>query len=75
MIGVCTSTIHLSGALAIPTWVLLGHQPDWRWLTQGDETPWYPGMRLFFAEQNEAWEERVERVNIALQELGNDPEP
>ncbi|HEX3756074.1 MAG TPA: tetratricopeptide repeat protein [Rhizomicrobium sp.] len=42
-----TAIAHLAGALARPTWVVLKHVPDWRWLLEREDTPWYPGMRLF----------------------------
>jgi len=69
VIGVCTSAIHLSGALSIPTWVILGQQPDWRWLTAGEGTPWYENTRLFRAQINEGWAGRMARVRDALSEL------
>jgi tetratricopeptide (TPR) repeat protein len=42
-----TSIAHLAGALGRPTWVALQHVPDWRWLLDRDDSPWYPTMRLF----------------------------
>jgi hypothetical protein len=42
-----TVIAHLAGALARPTWIALPHAPDWRWLLQRDDTPWYPTARLF----------------------------
>ena len=42
-----TSVAHLAGALGRPAWVVLRHAPDWRWLLDRDDSPWYPGMRLF----------------------------
>jgi tetratricopeptide (TPR) repeat protein len=42
-----TSIAHLAGALARPTWVALKYVPDWRWLLDRDDSPWYPTMRLF----------------------------
>jgi Tfp pilus assembly protein PilF len=42
-----TSIAHLAGALGRPTWVALKHVPDWRWLLDRDDSPWYPTMRLF----------------------------
>ena len=42
-----TSIAHLAGALGRPTWVALKHVPDWRWLMNGEDCPWYPTMRLF----------------------------
>ena len=66
VIGVCTSAIHLSAALGVPTWVMLGHQPDWRWLTRGEDTRWYPRMKLFRALPGEDWSARIERVKLVL---------
>ncbi len=42
-----TSIAHLAGALGRPTWVALKHVPDWRWLLDREDSPWYPSMRLF----------------------------
>ncbi|MGA7803240.1 tetratricopeptide repeat protein [Bradyrhizobium sp.] len=47
VITVDTSIAHLAGALGRPTWVLLPHVPDWRWLLDRDDSPWYPTLRLF----------------------------
>ncbi|HEU0166707.1 MAG TPA: ADP-heptose--LPS heptosyltransferase, partial [Chloroflexota bacterium] len=41
-----TFMAHLAGSMGVPTWTLLHTEPDWRWL-RGDNTPWYPEMRLF----------------------------
>lgn len=42
-----TSIAHLAGALGRPTWVALKQVPDWRWLLDREDSPWYPTMRLF----------------------------
>jgi tetratricopeptide (TPR) repeat protein len=42
-----TTVAHLAGALARPTWVALKHVPDWRWLLDRSDSPWYPTMKLF----------------------------
>jgi tetratricopeptide (TPR) repeat protein len=42
-----TALAHLAGALGRPTWVALKYVPDWRWLLERTDTPWYPTMRLF----------------------------
>jgi ADP-heptose:LPS heptosyltransferase len=42
-----TSVAHLAAALGRPTWVALSAAPDWRWLRERSDSPWYPTMRLF----------------------------
>lgn len=42
-----TSIAHLAGALAVPTWIALSYVPDWRWLLEREDSPWYPTVRLF----------------------------
>ena len=47
VITVDTAVCHLAGALGVPVWLALSTITDWRWLGQGEESPWYPTMRLF----------------------------
>ena len=47
VITVDTSVAHLSAALGRPTWILLPYTPDYRWLLDRDDSPWYPTARLF----------------------------
>ena len=42
-----TSIAHLAGAMGVPTWIALSHMPDWRWLLEREDSPWYPSVRLF----------------------------
>jgi len=42
-----TAIAHLGGALGVPTWLCLMHEPDWRWMGSGSSTPWYASMRIF----------------------------
>ncbi len=47
VVTVDTMIAHLAGALGRPTWLLLKHEPDWRWMPGARDTPWYPRMRLY----------------------------
>jgi Flp pilus assembly protein TadD len=42
-----TAVAHLAGALGKPSWLLLHHAPDWRWMTERADSPWYPSLRLY----------------------------
>ena len=73
VISVDTMAVHLAGALGRPVWNLLCAAPDWRWLREGETTPWYPTMRLFRQARLGDWDEVMERV---AQELGDfSPQP
>jgi tetratricopeptide (TPR) repeat protein len=62
VITVDTSTAHLAGALACPTWILLPYTPDWRWLLDRDDSPWYPTARLFRQDEGRDYAPVIERV-------------
>ncbi|MBF0613633.1 MAG: tetratricopeptide repeat protein [Magnetococcales bacterium] len=68
VITVDTSLAHLAGALQRPVWLLLPHVPDWRWLLDGEHSPWYPSMRLFRQTRTGGWPELFERVAGAWQQ-------
>jgi hypothetical protein len=61
-----TSIAHLAGALGVPVWVALSHVPDWRWLVDRDDSPWYPTMRLFRQRQPGDWADVFGRIAGAL---------
>jgi hypothetical protein len=69
VISVDTGVAHLAGALGIPVMMLLTFVPDWRWLIDRENSPWYPTMRVFRQEQPGDWGEVIERVRIALDSL------
>jgi len=62
VIAVDTAIVHLTGALARPVWTLLPHVPDWRWLLERADSPWYPTMRLFRQERAGDWAGVVAQV-------------
>jgi tetratricopeptide (TPR) repeat protein len=66
VISVDTSVAHLAGALSKPVWVLLSFIPDWRWLLDRDDSPWYPTARLFRQEGNRKWGNVIARVHAGL---------
>jgi len=68
VIAVDTSVAHLTGALGKPLWLLLPTAPDWRWLCDRDDSPWYPDARLFRQNATRAWGPVVAHVRAALQE-------
>ena len=61
-----TSTAHLAGALGVPVWLILGKVPDWRWLEQGETTPWYPTLRLFRQAKMGDWSGVMHSIAVEL---------
>ena len=66
VIAVDTSVAHLAGALAKPVWILLPFVPDWRWLLDRDDSPWYPTARLFRQDDSRQWNGAFGRLGAAL---------
>jgi Tfp pilus assembly protein PilF len=69
VIGVDTAVVHLAGALAAPVWVAVPFMPDWRWLLNRDDSPWYPTLRLFRQRSPGDWPEVFQRIAAALHHL------
>ena len=61
-----TSVGHLAGALAAPTWLALPFSPDWRWLLDREDSPWYPTVRLFRQSKLGQWSDVFQRIAAEL---------
>ncbi len=66
LISVDTAIVHLAGAMGVPAWLLLPYAPDWRWLLDRDDSPWYPSLRLFRQAHPGDWDTVVGTVAVAL---------
>lgn len=62
VISMDTSLVHCAGALGRPVWVVLSSTPEWRWLLDREDSPWYPTARLFRQKQAGDWEEVFARI-------------
>jgi len=69
VISIDTSVVHLAGALAKPVWVLVPFNPDWRWLLDRGDSPWYPTARLFRQDETRTWDSVIARVHAALRDF------
>lgn len=69
IITVDSAVAHLAGALGAPVWVLVQFTPDWRWLLDRSDSPWYPTMRLFRQRRRLDWEEPIRQVAQELDAL------
>jgi hypothetical protein len=66
VITIDTSVAHLAGAMGKPVWILLFKSPDWRWLLEREDSPWYPTARLFRQYKLGEWKDVVARVGEEL---------
>ncbi|MBI3545964.1 MAG: tetratricopeptide repeat protein [Gammaproteobacteria bacterium] len=72
VISVDTAVAHVAGALARPVWMLLPFAPDWRWMLNREDSPWYPSMRLFRQSTPGDWSSVSARVATRLTALAQE---
>ncbi|KAF0165880.1 MAG: glycosyl transferase group 1 [Rhodocyclaceae bacterium] len=68
VIAVDTSVAHLAAGLGVPVWLLSRFDSCWRWLTEREDSPWYPTMRIFRQAEYGQWGQVIERVGRELNE-------
>jgi hypothetical protein len=66
VLTVDTSVAHLAGALGKPTWIMLPYTPDYRWLLDRDDSPWYPSVRLFRQDRTRDYTPVITRICAEL---------
>ena len=68
VITVDTAVAHLAGAMGKPVWVILGRIPDWRWMMDRADSPWYPTMRLFRQPATGDWKTPIDQIAATLRD-------
>jgi len=71
VISIDTSIAHLAGALNIPVWVPIPFSPDWRWMLNRSDTPWYKTMKLFRGTKRYYWDDVIEKITYELEKIVN----
>jgi len=69
LIAVDTSVIHLAGALGRPAWLMVPAVPDWRWLLDRTDSPWYPSVQIFRQKKLGDWSSVIQSIKQALNKL------
>ncbi len=62
IVSISNTTVHVAGALGVPTWIMLPMRPMWRWMADREDSPWYPSVRLFRQSVAGQWTDVIERV-------------
>ena len=66
VIAVDTSVAHLAAALGKPVWLMVPFSPDFRWLLDREDSPWYPSMRLMRQKRPGDWDSVITKIGQAL---------
>jgi len=66
IVSISNTTVHLSGALGVPSLVMLPVMPMWRWLGERGDSPWYSSVRLFRQPARDQWAAVIEKVTVAV---------
>lgn len=69
VISMCTSVVHLAGALALPTWLMLATPAEWRWGASGAQSDLYPSLRLFRQQQSGDWTHVFDAIRREIAQL------
>ncbi len=66
IISIDTAIVHLAGALGKEVWTLLPYSPDWRWMLDREDSPWYPTMKLFRQPEPGDWDSVFSSIKECL---------
>lgn len=75
VVSVDNSTVHLAGALGVPTWALLAHAPGWRWTLGDTRSVWYSSVRLFRQPARGDWTSVFEHITRLLSRITKSSDP
>ncbi|MCH7990741.1 MAG: tetratricopeptide repeat protein, partial [Planctomycetes bacterium] len=73
VISADNSTVHMAGAVGVPVWTLLPFAPNWRWMLNRDDSPWYPTMTLYRQQEPKNWEPVYEQIANDLRKVVENP--
>jgi ADP-heptose:LPS heptosyltransferase len=71
VIAIDTAAAHLAGALGVTVWVLLPFHPDFRWLRDREDSPWYPTARLIRQSRDGDWTDVLDNISRKLRAFIN----
>ena len=72
VISIDNTTVHMAGALGQKVWTLLPYTPDWHWMLNREDTPWYPSMKLFRQAHMNNWSNAFQQVSLELNQYISD---